>query len=98
MGINFTSLVEHDFDVGLVFAASFTENFSSSWIGSAFPDKFVNTVHNSNPRLNLNFHAVSSVVIAEPNCQTVGNRHRAVLLILRVHIGFNARHARPHGS
>ena len=60
-------LVDDGFNIGLVFAAGF---FLLDRHG--FSDKFVNTVHNSNPRyglvlkqrLNLNFNTVPSVVIA----------------------------------
>ena len=44
-------LVDDDFSIGLAFATDFSEAFSSSWID--FSDKFVNIVHNSNPRYGL---------------------------------------------
>ena len=72
IGIKFTSLVDDGFSIGLAFAAGFPEAFSSSCIGTGFSGKFVNTVHNFDPRyglilkqrLNFNFNTVSSAVIA----------------------------------
>ena len=73
MRTKFTSFIDGGFSIGLAFAG-FLRSFLFLLDRHGFSDKFVNTVHYSNPRyglilvqrLNLNFNTVSSFVIA--NC------------------------------